>query len=118
MSAPGSTDDHAKVGEEQLRAISDALKARYPDESGREEREAALSAARRLVAGDETVVDELAEELASLRRKEALVKAALAQAARMVVQSAQPGSRGHQSEIAFARRVGLNRLTIRGWLDK
>lgn len=118
MTAPGSADDHAEAGEDQLRAISDALKARYPDEASHEEREAALSVARRLVAGDDAVIDELAEELASLRRKEALVKAALAQAARMVVQPVQPGSRGHQSEIAFARRVGLNRLTIRAWLGK
>lgn len=113
MNAPQNIDGHDD--EERLRVIADALNARYPDEADREERDAAFTTARRLVAGDDSVVDELAAELAALRRAEARTKASLAQAARMVI---QPGTRGPHSESAFARRVGVNRLTIRDWLGK
>lgn len=101
--------------DDQLHAIAADLATRYPDEADREAREAALDTARRLLAGDTTAVDELTAELAAVRRADARVKASLAQAARMVV---KPGTRGQDSEVAFGRRVGVNRLTVRDWLGK
>lgn len=80
-----------------------------------DERDAALVTAYRLMRGEENVVDDLRTELISVRRADARVKASLAQAARMVI---QPGTRGTDSEAAFARRVGVNRLTVRDWLGK
>lgn len=101
--------------EEQLHAIAADLATRYPDEADRPAREAARDTARRLLAGDTNTVDELAAELAEVRHREASIKAALGQAARMVI---KPGTRGSDSEVAFARRVGVNRLTVRDWLGK
>lgn len=101
--------------EDKLHAIAAELAARYPDDADREAREAALDTARRLLAGDTTAVDEAAADLAAARRAEARAKAALGQAARMVI---KPGTRGADSEMAFVRRVGVNRLTVRDWLGK
>lgn len=101
--------------EDRLMAIAVDLANRHPDDADRPARDAALNTACRLLAGDTTVVDELAAELAAIRQQDAVVKAALAQAARMVV---KPGTRGPDSEVAFGKRVGVNRLTVRSWLDK
>lgn len=101
--------------EDELRAIAADLATRYPDEADQAAREAALDTARRLLAGDTATVDELTAELAAVRQRDAVVKAALGQAARMVI---KPGTRGTDSEVAFARRVGVHRLTVRDWLGK
>lgn len=101
--------------DEQLQAIADDLATRYPDEADQQARQAALNAARRVLAGDTAVVDELAAQLAAARRLEASIKAALGQAGRMVI---KPGTRGPDSERAYAQRVGVNRLTVRDWLGK
>lgn len=101
--------------DDQLAAIAADLATRYPDEADQHLRDAALNTARRLLDGDTTTVDELTAELAAVRQRDATVKAALGQAARMVI---KPGTRGPDSEVAFARRVGVNRLTVRDWLGK
>lgn len=138
-----STQQHeieARLGEDhgldddqvtELARIADYLIDRYctPDEECEDpeaaradlleltadERDAALVTAYRLMRGEDSVVDELKVELQQVRRADARVKASLAQAARMVI---QPGTRGADSEAAFARRVGVNRMTVRDWLGK
>jgi hypothetical protein len=98
---------------DQLHDIAEDLARRHPDDP--DTQAAALDTARRVLAGDTAVVDELATKLAAIRREETRVKAALAQAARLVI---EPGTRGANSEVAYGRRVGVNRLTVRAWLGK
>lgn len=123
----GLTDDRV----EELRRISDDIYARYctPDDdvddpeiveadlaqASEAEREAALQTAYRLLSGDTTVVDELGRELAIARQADACARAGLRQAALMVI---EPGTRGSNSEAAFSRRAGLDRMAVRNWLGK
>ncbi|GHH57648.1 hypothetical protein [Lentzea cavernae] len=123
----GLTDDQV----EQLRQISDEIYARYctPDPDGddpemeeadlaqasQEERDVALQTAYRLLLGDEGVIAELTRDRAAARREEARAAAGLRQAALMVI---EPGTRHDRSEAAFARRVGVDRMTMRKWLGK
>lgn len=78
-------------------------------------RQAALDAGCRLLLGDEAVVAELAAELAKARAADLHARAGLQQAALMIV---EPGTRGDRSEAAFARRAGVDRMTMRKWLGK
>lgn len=123
----GLTDDQV----EQLRQISDDIYARYctpadgvddPEmveadlaQASEDEREAALQAAYRLLLGDEKVIADLARDRAIARKEEARASAGLRQAALMVI---EPGTRGDRSEAAFARRAGVDRMTMRKWLGK
>lgn len=126
-------DDHGLTDEqvEELRQISDDIYARYctpadgvddPEmveadlaQASEEERDAALQTAYRLLLGDEKVIAELARERTVARREEARAAAGLRQAALMVI---EPGTRHDRSEAAFARRVGVDRMTMRKWLGK
>jgi len=123
----GLTDDQV----EQLRQISDDIYARYctpaagvddPEmveadlaQATEDQRESALQTAYRLLSGDAAVVGELSRELAIARQADARARAGLRQAALMVI---EPGTRGPDSEAAFARRAGLDRMAVRNWLGK
>lgn len=99
--------------EAQLAAITAEL-ADLPEQ----QRDAALATARRLLDGDTDVVDELATQLADARVAQARARAGLRQAARMIVAAEEQGRHNPNGEQAFARRVGVDRQTVRGWLDK
>lgn len=126
-------DDHGLTDEqvEQLCQISDEIYARYctpadnvddPEmveadlaQASQDERDVALQTAYRLLLGDEKVIAELARDRAQARSEEARAAAGLRQAALMVI---EPGTRHDRSEAAFARRVGVDRMTMRKWLGK
>lgn len=129
-------DDHGLTDEQvaELARIADDITARYctpepgvddPEEvradllaTTAEERDAALTAAYRLLAGDTAVVAELARELAAAATLEARAKAGLRQAATMLVEPTRPGHRNPRSEEWFANLAGVTRLTVRKWLGK
>lgn len=107
-------DDHGLTGEQvgELQHTADDIAARWPDEDDRDEREAALTAAYRLMAGDDDVVEELGQVLADARSTELRALAGLQQAAITLV----PTHR--ESEAGFGRRAGVDRMTVRKWLGK
>lgn len=114
-------DSHGLTDEQvdDLTAIADDIEDRYPsddpdDLSGadvRDEREAALTAAYRILSGDRAVIDELARERATARTDEIKALAGLRQAALMVVDHGM-------TESGFTDRAGLNRMSVRKWLGK
>lgn len=126
-------DDHGLTDEqvEELRQISDDIYAHYctPDDdvddpemveadlaqASQDERDVALQTAYRLLLGEEAVIAELTHQRTVARIEEARAAAGLRQAALMIV---EPGTRGDRSEAAFARRVGVDRMTMRKWLGK
>lgn len=126
-------NDHGLTGEqvEELRQISDDIYSRYctpadgdddPEmteadlaRASQDERDAALQTAYRLLLGDEAVIAELARDRSIARSAETRATAGLRQAALMVI---EPGTRRDRSEAAFARRVGVDRMTMRKWLGK
>jgi hypothetical protein len=107
-------DDHGLTGEQlgELQHTTDDIAARWPDEDDRDEREAALTAAYRLMAGDDGVVEELGQALADARTAELRALAGLQQAALTLVQT------GRDTESGFGRRAGVDRMTVRKWLGK
>ncbi|MEU4804362.1 hypothetical protein [Actinosynnema sp. NPDC023587] len=116
MTTQPGEDRHLDADQaDELARIAHDIAAHWPDPDDHHIREAALTTARRLLAGDTAVVAELAAELAAVREADRRVKGALRQAALMTI---VPGARGAGSELAFAGQVGVNRLTVRGWLGK
>lgn len=104
----GLTDDQIDA----LTDTADAITARYPDPDDRDEREAALTAAYRLMAGDMGVVDELGHQLLAARLAEARALAGLRQAALDLIPA------GRETQAGFARRAGVDRMAVRGWLGQ
>ena len=120
-------DDHGLTEDQVsgLMAISDEIYARYctPDEgvadpemveldlaqSSEAERESALLAAYRIIAEGPEVVNELATALQKARTNETLAMAGLQQAALMLVGQTE-------TQAGFARRAGVDRMTVRDWL--
>jgi hypothetical protein len=92
--------------------IADDIGERYPDQDDSDEREAALIAAYRVITGDLDVIEEQARRLLSARIAEAEAMAALKQAAISAIDS------GQETQAGFARRAGVDRMTIRSWLGK
>lgn len=76
------------------------------------ERRAALMAAYQILLGGQGVVGGAARDLAQARADESAALAALRQAALMLIPA------GDDTEAGFARRAGLDRMTIRNWLGK
>ena len=104
-------DDHhltpAQVSE--LTATATAIEARYPDDQDR--REVALTVAYRLMVGEAGVVEELAAALLAARLAEARALAGLRQAAVSLVPA-------QETQAGFARRAGVDRMAVRGWLGQ
>jgi hypothetical protein len=107
-------DDHgltdAQVG--QLVTIADDLAGQYPDPGDADLRDAALTAAYRVTAGDVSVVGELAAQRVAARLAEARALAGLRQAALCLI------SARAETEAGFAKRAGVDRMAVRGWLGK
>lgn len=108
-------DDHG-LDEGQLLELlgeADEIEDRYPDPDAQAEREAALTTAYRLKT--EPVEDVLADygrQRSDARAAAAAASAALQQAARTVVPD------GTLSEAGFSRVAGVDRMSVRKWLDK
>lgn len=105
-------DDHG-LDEDQIRELmrqADDIAERYPDEDDIRERDEALTTAYRVLAGDQHLVEELRDQLVRARSLEAEALASLGQAARMMVPDTE-------SQSGFARRAGVDRMTVRQWLD-
>lgn len=107
-------DNHGLTDEQvdNLVTTADDIASRYPDPDDADEREAALTVAYRLMAGDESVVDTLAAELAAARQVQVKALAGLRQAALDLIPE------GCATEKGFARRAGVDRMAVRGWLGK
>lgn len=108
-------DDHGLTGQQltELLAQANEIEQRYPDEDDQTERDAALTAAYRILRGEQDAVDELAKQLATARAAEARALAGLGQAARMLIPA------GEMSEAGFADKAGVDRMTVRRrWLGK
>lgn len=74
--------------------------------------QAALTVAHRVLVGDPGVLDDLAKDLLAARIAEARALAGIRQAAKMLIPS------GEETESGFARRLGVDRMAVRGWLGK
>lgn len=107
-------DDHGLTDQQidDLTATADEIAARYPDPDDKAEREAALTVAYQLMAGDEGTVEELARELLAARLAEAQALAGLRQAALTLIPSNQ------ETQAGFARRAGVDRMAVRGWFGQ
>ena len=95
---------------DQLVNICDTIAARYPDADDQPERDAALTAAYRILAGED-ILDELGKEHADAVAADARALAGLQQAAHMLIGQTI-------SENAFRERGRLNRMSVRKWLGK
>lgn len=97
---------------EQLTAESKRINARYPDDDqdDLDLRDAALSAAVQMILG-ETTPDEVMHELTAARKAAWRASAAAQQVAVMLVAA-------DVSEVEAARRVGIDRNTLRSALGK
>lgn len=104
-------DDHGLTSEQidELAHTADEITDRYPDEDDRDEREAALTAAYRIMIGDQDVVEELAAELTRARHAQVRALAGLRQAAVTLIP-------GDETQAGFARRAAVDRMTVRDWL--
>lgn len=105
-------DDHGLTDEQidELTATADEIAERYPDPDDQAERDAALTAAYRIMAGQaEALVEELARERVNAREAELLALAGLRQAALTLIP-------GDETQAGFARRAGVDRMAVRDWL--
>lgn len=108
--------DHALTNEQvnELLDIANQIDTRYPGADEQPERDAALATAYQLMSDQEPgyVLSGLAGDLLDARQGEANALAAIRQAAYQLVPT------GRQSEAAFARSVGVDRMAVRKWLGK
>lgn len=108
-------DNHG-LDEDQLTKLlgtADEIDERYPDEDDQTERDAALSAAYRLmVEPTEDVLADYGKQRSDARAAASVASAALQQAARTVV------SDGKLSEAGFSRVANVDRMSVRKWLGK
>jgi len=105
-------DDHGLTHEQLDELLTEAneIEERYPDTDDQAERDAALSVAYRLkVEPLEDVLADFSKQRADARAAESAASAALQQAAQSVIPDDQ------LSEAAFARTVGVDRMTVRKW---
>ncbi len=109
------SDNHG-LNEDGLTELLDEaneIEERYPDEDDQPERDAALSAAYRLKTEFvEDVLADYAKQRSDARAAASAASAALQQAARTVV------TEGKLSEAGFSRVAGVDRMSVRKWLDK
>jgi hypothetical protein len=108
-------DDHG-LDEDQLAellAAANEIDERYPDEDDQAERDAALSAAYRLMTEPaEDVLADYGKQRSDARAAASAASAALQQAARTVV------APGKLTEAGFARVATVDRMSVRKWVGK
>lgn len=107
-------DDHGLTDEQvdDLAQAAEDIHQRYPDRDDDDEREAALIVAYRLlVENKDAVIDALADDLTRARVAESRALAGIRQAA--IDNDVNGGT-----EAGFARRSGVDRMAVRGWLGK
>ena len=108
-------DDHALTGEQidELLRTAGELEEQYPDEDDREDRDAALTVAYRLmVEAPEDLIAELAAARVAARVAERKALIGLRQVAVPRI------SNGDATEAGFARQAGVDRQAVRKWLGK
>jgi hypothetical protein len=97
---------------ELLRTAGD-LEEQYPDEDDRDDREAALVAAYRLmIEAPDDLIAELAAERTAARIAERKALVALRQIGVTRI------TNGDATEAGFAQQAGVDRMAVRGWLGK
>lgn len=105
-------DDHG-LNEDQIDELlrtADEIEEQYPDEDDRDDREAALTAAYRLmVEAPEDLVAELAAGRTAARIAERKSLVALRQVAVTRI------GNGDATEAGFAQQAGIDRMTVRKW---
>lgn len=108
-------DNQGDLTDDQLDefiALAEDIEERYPDADDRDEAEAALIAAHRLlVEGPDAVIAELAAARTAARAAEVAALAGLRQAAVQLVPS-------KRTEAGFGREAGVDRMTVRKWTGK
>ncbi|NUS25082.1 MAG: hypothetical protein HOV92_12780 [Streptomyces sp.] len=108
-------DDHG-LDEEQVDELlrtADEIEEQYPDEDDRDDREAALTAAYRLmVEAPEDLIAELSAERTAARVTERKALVALRQIGVTRINS------GDATEAGFAQQAGVDRMAVRRWLGK
>jgi hypothetical protein len=107
-------DDHGLTGEQvdDLITTAEDIAVRYPEDDDADLRRTALSVAHRAMREGVAVVDELAKQLADARHAQVVALAGLRQASRSLIPY------GDETESGFARRAGVDRMAVRGWLGK
>jgi hypothetical protein len=108
-------DDHGLTNDQvdELLRTADEIEEQYPNEDGREDREAALVVAYRLmVEAPEDLIDELAAARTAARAAERKALVALRQIAVTRI------TNGDATEAGFAQQAGVDRMAVRRWLGK
>ncbi|MFF5609237.1 hypothetical protein ACFY65_23100 [Streptomyces cellulosae] len=108
-------DDHGLTNEQvdELLRTAGEIEEQYPDEDDREDSEAALVAAYRLmIEAPEDLITELAAARTAARAAERKALVALRQIAVTRI------SNGDATEAGFAQQAGVDRMAIRRWLGK
>jgi hypothetical protein len=108
-------DDHGLTGEQIDDLMEDAeeIAVRYPDPDDQEERDAALFAAYELMTRD--AEDVIAEQAGRIVQGRTMELRGLAGARQTVITLDR---RGKINESDLARRLGVDRMAVRGWLGK
>lgn len=109
-------DDNHGLDEAELTELLDQaneIGERYPDEDDQAERDAALSAAYRLIVEPvEDVLADYGQQRSAARAAASAASAALQQAARTVVTD------GRLTEAGFSRVAQVDRMSVRKWVGK
>lgn len=108
-------DDHGLSDDQITDLIRQAneIAERYPDPDDAEDRDAALYAAYELMTRDPDEI--IAEQAGRISQGRTLERRGLAGARQTVVTL---DSRGRINESDLARRLGVDRMAVRGWLGK
>ena len=107
--------DHGLTDEQidELLTTAGDIEEQYPSEDDRDDRDAALTAAYRLmVETPEDLVADLAAERAAAKAAERKALVALRQVAVTRI------SNGDATEAGFAQQAGVVRMAVRKWLGK
>lgn len=108
-------DDHGLDADQmdELLRIAGEIEEQYPSEDDRDDREAAFTAAYRLmVEAPEDLVAELAAERVAARSAERKALVALRQVAVTRI------GNGDATEAGFAQQAGIDRMTVRKWTQE
>lgn len=108
-------DDHGLDADQmdELLRIAGELEEQYPSEDDRDDREAAFTAAYRLmIEAPEDLVAELAAERTAARAAERKALVALRQVAMTRI------GNGDATEAGFAQQAGIDRMTVRKWTQE
>ncbi|MFF8659450.1 hypothetical protein [Streptomyces huasconensis] len=108
-------NDHGLTEEQidELLRTADEIEEQYPDDDGRDDREAALLGAYRLkVEAPEDLIAELRQERVAARAAERKALVALRQIGVTRINN------GDATEAGFAQQAGLDRMAVRKWLGK